>query len=225
MKHSFSHDLFVVCQTERIDTPQGRYYKVPGDGESKLYRSVTTVLGEYYDTGWLDSWKKRVGEEAANKISVQARNRGNALHKLYEDYLLNKEIDTRKVMPVNLIDFKKVIPILESNITRVHGVELPVYSHSMQLAGTTDFFGEWKGKRAIVDFKTSKKPKKLKDIPSYLTQVTIYSRMIMELYGVDVPTFAIIMTVDNEDPIVFEGNTADYQEEVSKILLRSRNAT
>jgi hypothetical protein len=60
-----------------------RYYTTP-TGEK--YPSVTTVLGSR-DKSWLYEWRKKVGEEEANRISQRASNRGTRLHKICEDIM------------------------------------------------------------------------------------------------------------------------------------------
>lgn len=212
---TFYHDLFPVCALDRIDTPQGRFYNVPTDKGFVPYPSVTNVIGNYYDNSWLEAWKKRVGEEAAAKASAQAKNRGTAMHSLYENYLLNK-LDLRRVMPINLADFKKMQPIL-NDITTVHGVELPLFSHKLKMAGTTDAVVRWGKVPSVVDFKTSKKVKKISDITHYFVQGTIYSIMIEEMYGLKIDQVVILMTVDHEDPLVFIEKTETYLPEVEKI--------
>ena len=217
----FKHELLEKYPLERVDTPDGRYYKIIDYSLATLrddwyYPSVTTVLSKYYPFD-REGWESRVGKETADKISTQAKRRGNAMHKLYEDYLLNQT--SKNVMPINLVDFNKVKPILNQNITKVYGVELPLFSNKLRLAGTCDAFVEWNGIPTLVDFKTSKKVKKINEIPSYLTQATIYSIMIEELYGIKVPDIIIIMTVDHEkDPLVFVEKTEDHISKVHEIL-------
>ena len=64
-----------------------RFYLTPS-GEK--YPSVTTVLGSLTKDG-IVQWRKRVGEEEANKITRRAANRGTQLHTICEQYILNNE--------------------------------------------------------------------------------------------------------------------------------------
>ena len=70
---------------ESITTEEGRVYKVPG---GKLYPSITTVLSSYNKKAIME-WRKRVGDEEANRISRMASGRGTKLHNTIEKYLLN----------------------------------------------------------------------------------------------------------------------------------------
>ena len=220
MTHNFKHDLLIPFRLNRIDSPEGRFYEYKNIGhmDSPFMRfpSVTSVLANYYGTEWLDEWKARVGEEKANRVSTQAKRRGTAMHSIYEKFLLNEDY-TKGSMPNNLIEFNKVKPYLEKNITCIRGIELPLCSHYLHLAGTTDAFIYWDNVPTILDFKTSKKPKKAKYIESYFVQATIYSRMIEEMYGIKVPQLVIIMTVDHDDPLIFIEPTSKYYDIVEKV--------
>lgn len=214
----FEHDLLPVKLLNRVDSPNGRIYEVPTENGIERYPSVTTLLGKYYDDGGIECWRKAVGAEVADKVSAQARNRGTAMHAIYEDYLMNRPLDTRKIMPINLLDFRKAQSILDNNITKVYGVEMPLYSSEMKLAGTADALVDWRGTRSILDFKTSKKVKKINEIQNYLTQTTIYSMMIKYLYGLSVPQVVILMTVDHDNPLIFIEKTETHIPAVNKVL-------
>ena len=58
------------------------------------YPSITTVLG-YKIKPAIKAWRKKVGEQTANKISRQSSVRGTKIHGVCEDYLNNKELDTK----------------------------------------------------------------------------------------------------------------------------------
>ena len=52
--------------------------------------SVTTILDKTSDKTFLESWKKRVGEEEAKKQTKEASGLGTAVHNLLENHLLKK---------------------------------------------------------------------------------------------------------------------------------------
>ena len=76
MFNHVEHDV-VLPKLTRKTTETGRKYFTP---EGNAYPSITTVLGILSKQGIID-WRKRVGEEEANKISRQAATRGTAVHK------------------------------------------------------------------------------------------------------------------------------------------------
>lgn len=219
VKKSFDYELLERVPLERVDSPSGRVYSIYGNS----YPSVTTILNKTSDMGWLDDWKLRVGEDASERIMTQARNRGTAMHSIYERFLLNQDY-RKKTMPVNLEQFSLVKPILEKSISKIYGVELPLYSKILKAAGTTDAVVRWENEQSILDFKTSKRPKKLKDIESYLIQTTFYSMMIEEMYGLEITQLVILMTVDHNPTQLFKISSSDYRPTVYKIM-RKYNET
>ena len=84
----FNHiDIGELPALKRITDPDGkRVYETP---TGKKYPSVTTVTG-LLKREFILEWRKRVGEEVANKISSTAGRRGTRIHTLCEKYLLNE---------------------------------------------------------------------------------------------------------------------------------------
>ena len=177
-----------------------RLYVTP-DGEK--YPSVTTVLSDYKKDAIIQ-WRKRVGEQQANKISTQASRRGTKVHKLCEDYL-NNESTFKDYTPDNVEMFKSIQPTL-NEIEIVYVQERTLYSHHLKTAGRVDCVGKFRGKPHIIDFKTSNKPKKWEWIDNYFMQGSAYSVMWEEMTGVPIPYIAIIIAVADDSPQVFVEN-------------------
>ena len=177
---------FKLCKLESLDfdlktqtTEQGRRYITPsGDA----YPSVTTVLSEYNKKAILE-WRQRVGAEQANKISRVAANRGTRVHSLCENYLLNKltELKEQSLMPDVKQMFSSIKPIMDTNIGNVYATEQALYSNVMKLAGRVDCIADWQDELAVIDFKTSSKPKKEEWITNYFMQCAAYAEMFTEL--------------------------------------------
>ena len=177
-----------------------RLYVTP-DGEK--YPSVTTVLSDYKKDAIIQ-WRKRVGEQQANKISTQASRRGTKVHNLCEDYL-NNESTFKDYTPDNVEMFKSIQPTL-NEIEIVYAQERTLYSHHLKTAGRVDCVGKFRGKPHIIDFKTSNKPKKWEWIDNYFMQGSAYSVMWEEMTGVPIPYIAIIIAVADDSPQVFVEN-------------------
>ena len=177
-----------------------RLYVTP-DGEK--YPSVTTVLSDYKKDAIIQ-WRKRVGEQQANKISTQASRRGTKVHKLCEDYL-NNESTFKDYTSDNVEMFKSIQPTL-NEIEIVYAQERTLYSHHLKTAGRVDCVGKFRGKPHIIDFKTSNKPKKWEWIDNYFMQGSAYSVMWEEMTGVPIPYIAIIIAVADDSPQVFVEN-------------------
>ena len=212
-KHNFVP--FVELTTETIDGQ--RHYVLP-DGITKL-KSVTTIISEKSDKTALYEWRKRVGDEEANRISTQAARRGTSIHKIAERYVLNEENIFKDEMPINVETFKSIRNILDNHVDNILGVELPLYSKALKCAGRTDLVAEYDGRLSIIDFKTSRKPKKEEWIENYFIQSTVYSMMFEWTYKFSVPQIAIIIAVDDEKtPQTFVMERSKYVDKVLEVF-------
>jgi len=198
----------VLPKLTRNTTESGRKYFTP---EGNAYPSITTVLGVLSKEGII-AWRKRVGEEEANKISRQAATRGTAVHKLAEDYLDNVEGWNKNAMPANIASFNDLRKILDERLDNVWFQEEFLYSDRLKTAGQVDCIAEFDGQLSIVDFKTSRKPKKAEWITSYFIQASFYAAAFLERTGIPIKQGVILITVDGSEPQVFKVNTYDYLE-------------
>lgn len=178
----------------KVDTlTSGRTYHTP-DGS---YPSITTVLGKTSpNQGWLTAWKARVGEDEAARISKAATDRGTAIHEFAEHYFNGEQIDLTnqpediKSMTVDLIAGVK------TGLEEVYGQEQILWSNKYKIAGRTDMVGIWKGKLAIIDFKTSKKKKSLAQLKDYFLQGCFYCIAHNEMFGTGIKDIAIVSTIE-----------------------------
>ena len=206
-----------------------RYYSVPYSGNREWVPSVTSIIGHssYFDNSWLEEWKNLIGHEKAEKIKIQAGNRGSALHKICEKYLLNDSDYKKKAMPTAIADFNRIKSKIDDNIDIVYGIELPLFSSVLKTAGRTDLVARWKGKKSIIDFKTKrfkeKKNPTKEDIIGYFVQASAYARMFNDLYSSNIEDVVILMSVDHSEPLVFEEKINDYQAIVEEIFIKRRN--
>jgi hypothetical protein len=192
----------------------GRLYTTP---EGNRYPSVTTVIGKASDKSWLDDWKARVGEEEVRKVSAQAARRGTAVHELAENYLNNDPRYTKGHMPANIATFGQIRPLLEKHVGKIYGLEVPLYSDKLRVAGRVDCLAEYNGILSIIDFKTSKREKKREDISGYFTQASAYSYMTFERTGLLPKQIVIMMMVDDGHPLVFIEKSKDWIEKFIEI--------
>lgn len=190
----------------RKTTEQGRRYFTP-TGEA--YPSVTTVLG-ILSRASIAAWRKRVGEEEANRISSQAARRGTAVHKICENYLDNKEDWKADQQPANLFMFNTIRPVLDRKINNIWFQEAFLYSDELETAGQVDCIAEYDGKLSIIDFKTSRKLKQVEHIQNYFMQVSFYAKAFEERTGVNVDQGVVLIGVDDSEPQEFIIKTSDY---------------
>ena len=194
----FIHENFLGDIELSTTNINGKRCYITPDGQN--YPSITTVLSEYKKEGII-AWRKRVGEQEANKISTKASRRGTKVHKLCEDYL-NNELSFKDFTPDNVEMFKGIQPFL-NEIEIVYAQERTLYSHHLKTAGRVDCVGKFRGKDFIIDFKTSNKPKKWEWIDNYFMQGAGYSVMWEEMTKMPIPNIAIIIAVADDEPQVF----------------------
>ena len=188
-------------------TNSGRNYLTP-DGHQ--YPSVTTVLS-ILNEDIIKAWRQRVGEEEANRISGKAANRGTRVHSIVEKYLNNEE--TTEFLPHIRQSLENLKPVLNS-VGTIFGLEVPLYSHHLGLAGRCDCIAQYNGVPSIIDFKTSRYIKKKEKISNYFAQGAAYSIMLEERVGLIAPNIVIIMDVDHEKPVVF----VEHRDNYTKLL-------
>lgn len=193
-------------------TDSGRVYSTP-DGK---YPSITTVLSILSEDG-IRAWRKRVGEDEANKISRVAATRGTNVHAIIEKYLNNEENYAEDYLPNIIGNFKDVQPILDDKIGTICAQEVPLYSNHLRVAGRVDCVAEYDGTLSIIDFKTSRKLKKKEWIEGYFIQAAAYAIMYEERTGTPITQLVILIAVDNEAPQVF----IEHRDNWTKKLLET----
>ena len=201
-------DLETLQETmSRVQEDGKRYYQTP---EGQKYPSVTTVTG-LLSKDHIKLWRKRVGEETANKITKQATTRGTKMHNIFEQYLRAEEpIFFDNIMESSM--FEAVQPVLDEIIPIA--LEAGMWSDSLQMAGQVDCVGVWGDELAIIDFKTSSKPKEEYMADGWFHQMTAYAIMVEELTGEVVDTIVAVVGVDGGYCQVFEADPREYVDKL-----------
>lgn len=190
----FNLDLFQSSIISDETTDQGRWYTLP-DGTK--YPSVTTVLKALNHEA-LEKWRERIGREEAEKKTTQGGNRGSGLHDALELYLTNGEVNASQMTTMTLKMFRQIKPHVDEKITKINGIELGMYSHTLRTAGRGDVIGDWEGVPAIMDFKSSKKLKNVKYLKNYVYQTTAYAIMMEEMHGFKAERLVLIFGHEDE---------------------------
>jgi ATP-dependent exoDNAse (exonuclease V) beta subunit len=196
----FTHIDLKLPNLERETVNGVRYYKIPDNGEILKLFSITSVTS-HKNRQFFANWRKKIGEEKADKITRQATSRGTDMHTLTEHHLKNEELP--QVQPLSEFLFKIAKPEL-NRINNIHALEGSMYSKVLGIAGTVDCIAEYDGELAIIDFKTSKKPKPVDWIEHYFVQCMAYGCMLYELTGLRVKKLVIIMACENGECVVYE---------------------
>jgi genome maintenance exonuclease 1 len=202
-------------------TEQGRLYKTP---KGEKYPSITTVLSSYNKKEIME-WRKKVGEEQANKISGKARNRGTKLHSVCEKYLLNEmnDMSFRSLMPDTKELFLKIKPHLDYNITDVYAIEQSLFSDRLRVAGRVDCIAEWNGKLSVIDFKTSSREKDKYKIENYFMQCSAYAEMFEEVTSKKIDQIVVAISVEDGNEQIFVESKLNYLDKLQSFLDRYHN--
>ena len=176
---------------ERVTTAEGRMYI--GDDNVPV-PSVTTILDKTSDKTALIAWRKRVGDQEANRVSKESAGLGTKVHNAIEKYILGEEVTFgNNIVSVMAKEMSNLV-INEGlkNVDEIWGTEIGLIAPGLY-AGTTDCVGMHEGSEAIIDFKTSKKIKKEEWIEDYYLQCCAYALAHNEMYGTNIQKGVILM--------------------------------
>lgn len=162
-----------------------RVYETP----SGYVAGVTSIISNTYGSRpekvkSLEDWKKMVGEKEANRISRESLDRGNLIHAALELYLQGKPYDIFLKTEELKNMFNAIKNFLEPQLNEVIQIETSLYHPNDRFAGRCDLIAIINGKKTIVDFKTSTKPKtNIAWIHDYLLQASAYAAAYNKLYA------------------------------------------
>lgn len=172
--------------------------------------SVSTILTDMIEDPELEQWKITVGEEAAQKISTAAANRGSALHEFIEnfinEYTRTKDVTsalkftqletlkklTEQLIPKNKIDegrnlfYKFYESSYAKEFSDVIKTELHLYSRTFYFRGKLDvIYNARVFEKVITDFKTSSSEIKKDSIKEkkYKLQLGAYAIAVEDMFS------------------------------------------
>lgn len=180
----------------RLNTDEGRKYNTP----SGNLPSVTTILSATSDKEWLENWRKWIGEQKANEITLEAATAGTFMHENLENRLIGKE-DHLGTMPIRVLG-RNMADVIQSNgwpdIDEVWGQEVNLFYTGLY-AGTSDLVGSYKGIPSIMDYKNSRRDKTWDTIDDYKLQLAAYALAHNDMYGTDI-RHGVIFVCSRADP-------------------------
>ena len=203
---------FEVPEIQVIDGK--RFYVTP---EGNFYPSITTVLS-LQDKPGLKKWRETVGEKEAKRISQDSMRIGTAVHQMAEFYLSNYIIKLKNE-DKKIVDTFNRLRFLLGNINNIVGNEIALYSDLLRVAGTADCIAEYNGVLSVIDFKTSRKPKKEVWIDDYYMQTFAYKLMFEEMTGIEIQQVVILVAcIDQFDVQVFKKPAKDSDKYLTKLV-------
>lgn len=216
----FQHNTLEVPKLERFHVDGKRFYKKQDSDENLNFISITTITSHYSKEKFA-LWRKKVGEDEANRITKAATTRGTQMHSLVEHYLGNEDLPKTAPLPKMLFDVAR--PEL-NKINNILGIEIPLYSEFLGIAGTCDTIAEYDGVLSIIDYKTSERPKPREWIDGYFVQICAYSCMLFEMTGIQAKQLVIIMACENGEVEVYtETDIKKYLKLLVKYINKFKN--
>ena len=183
-----------------------RLYKLPND---EWVPSITSVTSHYNREVFLE-WRRKVGDEEANRVTKEATTRGTDYHEAAQAYLENRDLVWENYLPATRYMFQSSKQHLDK-IGKIHAIERTLYSEYLGLAGRVDCIAEYDGELAVIDFKTSKYIKPEKWVQQYFVQETAYACMYYELTKIPVKKLITIMVTPSGETHVYDKrNKGDY---------------
>lgn len=175
------------------------------------FPSITTILGQTLEPekkSALDNWRKRVGSQKADQVSNAAMNRGTNMHTMLERAVRGEDPQTAN-FPVEHVNMFKSLRLEVKKINKVYGQEVVLFSDILGVAGRCDLIAEYQGELAVVDYKSSTRPKAADEIGDYWLQTAFYGIAHNEMFGTDIKKLVIMMGVENRLPMVFRKTIDD----------------
>lgn len=188
---------FLRYEPNRLQINKKRYYvcdDFPNVPAGCVLPSVTTIASACSSPGKiaaLMNWRKKVGDEEANRRTRNAVERGNWLHGLLEDFWNGEDIET------HLDSHPRFVPYFDSIGGFLERVDSPLlvesaiawYDNAREIgySGTFDMLAKMNsGAYALLDWKTSFKEKPDTQLADYRMQLGAYVQAIEQMYDIDI---------------------------------------
>lgn len=200
-----------------IDTDAGRHYADPA---GRLFPAVSTVLEATAGKRWgLDTWRRNLGEDAAEQVADIARARGHVLHREIVAYLRTGETPARPS-----VWWRSVLPVIAGlrGLGQVVLAEQSLVHPLDGFGGTPDLVLRIGRRLVVYDWKTSAEPRPLALLVGYEDQLAAYCDLVAYELG-ERPTHALDVVALPEQvaqvhPVPLDvalprwrGRLADYQ--------------
>ena len=114
--------------------------------------------------------------------------------------------------------FLKLKPLLDSHVDNIYGIEQPLFSDKLRLAGRCDCIGEWDGKISIIDWKTASRSKQKEQIANYFMQASAYAEMFEEITGIEINQIVVAIAVEDDPPQIFIEEKSKYLPELHNYI-------
>ena len=184
--------LYKYPESTRSLIQGNRHYDV----NQEMLPSVTTILQETQKEEKrqrLAEWRRKVGENVAERYKEEAASRGRAMHEFLEYYLQDKKIlDLSDVGQAARSMGQAIIDQGFKDLGEIWGSEVTLFYPGLY-AGQTDLCGIYQNRESIIDFKQTNKPKRKEWIEDYFLQLAAYAMAHDIIYKTCIDQGVILM--------------------------------
>ena len=214
--------LYKYPESTRSLIQGNRHYDV----NQEMLPSVTTILqGTQSEEKRkrLAEWRRKVGENVAERYKDEASRRGTAMHEFLEYYLQNKKIldlsdegQAASSMGQAIVDqgFK--------DLNEIWGSEVTLFYPGLY-AGQTDLCGIYQNRESIIDFKQTNKPKRKEWIEDMFLQLAAYAMAHDIIYRTCIDQGVILMCSKDGFFQKFTSNGREFTNFKHRFLRRVDN--
>ena len=191
------------------------------DVSNEILPSVTTILQATQSDekkASLANWRRKVGENEAERIKDEAAKRGTAMHKFLEYYvreekLLDLSDEGRAARSMARVIIEQGL----KDIEEIWGSEVTLFYPGLY-AGQTDLCGIFSGRESIIDFKQTNKPKRVEWIEDYFLQLAAYAMAHDQIFGTCIDQGVILLSSKDGFFQKFTSNGAEFTRFKHKFL-------
>ncbi|MFB2922089.1 MULTISPECIES: hypothetical protein [Aerosakkonema] len=178
------------------------YYK--GDN-GILLPAVSTILKATQPPGSitaLSNWRKKVGNNEANRITTNSRRRGKALHRLIKEYLVQGKF---ALADSQILPYWYSIQSILAQLSDIELVEQVVPNYKESYAGKVDCVARYKGIPHAIEWTSAEEPKQSIDgLYVKPLQLVAYGGAINRCYGENlfgckIKRALIVVALPNQD--------------------------
>ena len=186
--------------------------------------SPSRVFDGTSDKSGLDRWRKKVGDEEADRIIEESKSIGTSMHQYLENSILKfANVKYQNLPPIvnpafhpyhdmaNKLGAVILEQGLKNRLEEIWGLEAHVYYEHFY-RGIIDCIGIYEGEPCIVDFKQKRKMPQRQYIEDYFMQVAAYGICHNSMVGTKIKK-GVILIVDrqfNFKKFVVEGDEWNY---------------
>ena len=165
-----------------------------------------------------------MGDDVANYVMRVAAKRGRGVHSMLRQQLTGSPIHGM-VAEYGLLEsalYRLMQPAVQ-RIDDIRGIEIPVYSSKLCVAGMADVIADFDGIPSVVDWKTATR---LYDEinKSYILQATFYAVAWEELTGEKLDQIVIVVASEQGLVQVFKDKPSDHVRELRKVIREYRKS-